>query len=157
MPTHKQLMLEAPITARGPGKADSVALQAMFPGSPALDGYGDAAAEALGNVELLGPAVNDGGHTFSTVSLDYSNAPDLDADVDAGAHNLPNAYQPNPASPGAGSMLASDVPAPPDGYGGRTEQFGSGTGSEVQPSGASATHAAHTLGQYIGGKAPGST
>ena len=157
MPTHKQTMLEAPITARGQGKADSNALQSMFPQTPALNGYKDADAQTLGNATLLGASVNDGGHTFSTVSLQYTDAPDLEADGDPGGNNLPNMYQPNPASPGEGSFLDTDVPAPPDGYGTRTEQFGSGVGTELQPKAAAAIHSAHTLGQYIKGKSAGSS
>ena len=157
MPTHKQLKLEAPITARGQGKADSVALKAMFPTTPAYNDYNDAAALALGNSSLLGPEVNDAGHTFGTVGLDYADAPNIATDVDLGPHKFPNSFQPNPGSPGAGSMLASDQPDPPADYRTETEQFGSGTGTKMNPSDSSATHAAHTIGQYIGGEAPGSS
>jgi len=150
-------MLSAPITARGKGKADSTQLKEMFPKTPAYNDYNDAAATDLGNALLLGAEVNDGGHTFSTVKLDYTDAPDLEADGDPGAHNLPNMYQPNPASPGEGSMLASDVPSPPAGYGTGTEQFGSGTGTKMQPKSSAAITAAHTLGQYIKGKGAGNT
>ena len=157
MPTHKQLMLEAPVTTRGQGTSDTNTLQTLFPKTPRLDQYGDTQATALGNTELLGPSVNDGGHTFSTVSLDYSGAPDLNSDVNTDAENLPNAYQPNPGSPGPGSMDAGDIPSAPDGYKTETVQFGSGTGTKLQPSDAAATHSAHTIGQYIQGKGPGSS
>ena len=159
MPTHKQIMMDPPITAAGKGKSNSTALKAMFPQTPYFNGdYDDAKALALGNETLLGASVNDGGHTFSTVSLQYTDAPDMST-VDTGGLKLPNPYQPNPGSPGEGSMLASDQPDPPADYGTQTEQFGSGVGTVAasSPDKTSATHASHTIGQYIQGKSAGTT
>lgn len=159
MPTHKQIMMDPPITSKGKGKSDTTSIKAMFPQTPYYNGdYDDEKALALGNETLLGASVNDGGHTFSTVSLQYTDAPDM-ASVDIGAHKLPNAYQPNPGSPGDGSMLATDQPDPPEGYNTQTEQFGSGVGTvaATSPDKTSATHASHTIGQYIQGKSAGTT
>jgi hypothetical protein len=74
----------------------------MYPGSPAYDGtYGDAQVVTKYDEVNTSP-INDGGHTFGTVNLDYSDAPDLST-VTTGGGGLPGTpYSPTPASPGPG-------------------------------------------------------
>jgi len=118
MPSHRQLLtVPAPkggnaSTGLGmfaQGSADYSALRAQFPGSPAYDGtYDDAAVVNLYNTVQTSP-VNDGGHTFGTVNIDYSDAPNL-AEVAVGGGGLPGTpYSPTPASPGPG-MNPRNIP-----------------------------------------------
>lgn len=118
MPSHRQL-LTLP-NARGggattglgvfaPGSADYAAMRAMYPGSPAYDGtYGDDQVVAKYDEVNTSP-INDGGHTFGLVNLDYSDAPDLST-VTVGGGGLPGTpYSPTPASPGPG-MNPRNIP-----------------------------------------------
>lgn len=111
MPSHRQL-LTVP-TPRGggastglgvfsKGSADYAALRAMYPGSPAYDGTYDDEKVVAKYDEVNTSPINDGGHTFGLVNLDYSDAPDL-ATVAVGGGGLPGTpYSPTPAAPGEG-------------------------------------------------------
>jgi hypothetical protein len=60
--------------------------------------------------EILTGEINDGGHTFGTVNIDYVEAPNL-ADVVVGGGGLPGSpYGPNIATPPEGQNPA-DIPA----------------------------------------------
>ena len=163
MPIHKQTMVEAIVTPGGLGgigggsTSYSARVSACFPASPIHQGQlTDEIVKQMGNEYLLDGVVNDGGHTFGEVSRDYRDAPNLD-EVNITEHNLPSPYVPNPSSPGPGSLLDSDKPAPPEGFGTtRNSQWGTGAGSELQPSNSSQTHAQHTIGSYLMGKSAGS-
>ena len=158
MATHKQLMVEVPVTERAKGKADSASLATAYPASPIHAGeINDQSIKDLAQSLLLDGIVNDGGHTFGEFNRDYVDAPVI-ADVESGGGGLPGSpYVPNPASPGPGSLNATDIPAPPDGWG--TEpgnQFGSGVGSQLEPQAASAAQSTGVLNDFALGKAPGS-
>ena len=158
MATHKQLMVEVPVTERGKGNADSASLATAFPASPIHAGeINDQSIKDLAQQLLLDGIVNDSGHTFGEFNRDYVDAPVI-ADVESGGGGLPGSpYVPNPASPGPGSLNATDIPAPPDGWGTEAgNQFGSGVGSQLEPQAASAAQSTGVLNDFALGKAPGS-
>jgi hypothetical protein len=110
----KQIMVEPPADKMtgGLGKSDITVLQKSFPGSPvyrSADRLTDqVATEQYMNI-VTNATVNDGGHTFGTVDLNYTGAPNL-ADVVVGGGGLPgSAYAPNIASPAEGQNPA-DIP-----------------------------------------------
>ena len=95
----------------GSGKSDLAVLQAAFPGSPVYSGdlTDEVATEQYMNI-VTNAEVNDGGHTFGTVDLNYTGAPNL-AEVEVGGGGLPGSpYAPNIASPPNGQNPA-DIPA----------------------------------------------
>ena len=118
MPSHRQLLTQ-PIARGGGattglgvfalGSADYTAMRAMYPGSPAYDGtYDDAHVIAKYNEVNTSP-INDGGHTFGLVNLDWAGAPDLST-VAVGGGGLPGTpYSPTPAAPGPG-MNPRNIP-----------------------------------------------
>ena len=96
------------------------------------------------------------GFCFSSVSRDYSDAPDI-RDVDTSSNNLPSGWVPNPTSPGAGSLNPADKPSPPSGFGQTpVDNWGTGVGSKLQPSESSLQHSQMEPGTYVMGKGPGS-
>ena len=158
MATHKQLMVEVPVTERAKGKADSASLATAYPASPIHAGeINDQSIKDLAQSLLLDGIVNDGGHTFGEFNRDYVDAPVI-ADVESGGGGLPGSpYVPNPTSPGPGSLNATDMPAPPDGWGTQPgNQWGSGVGSQLEPQAASASQSTAVLNDFQLGKAPGS-
>ncbi len=158
MATHKQLMVEVPVTERGKGKADTASLASAYPSSPIHGGeINDQSIKELAQALLLDGIVNDSGHTFGEFNRDYTDAPTI-AEVESGAGGLPGSpYAPNPTSPGPGSLNPSDIPAPPDNWATEPgDQFGSGVGSQLEPSQASAAQSAAVLNDFQLGKAPGS-
>lgn len=118
MSSHRQLLTQ-PIPHGGGastglgifalGSADYAAMRAMYPGSPAYDGtYDDDHVVAKYNEVNTSP-INDGGHTFGLVNLNFSDAPDLST-VAVGGGGLPGTpYGPTPASPGPG-MNPRNIP-----------------------------------------------
>ena len=162
MPSHKQIMVEAKVTPGGKGgfgkgsSSYSERVAAAFPASPIHQGIlTDDILKDMGNKLLLDGVVNDEGYHYGEFSRDYSGAPNLE-DVDLAEHNLPSPYVPNPASPGPGSINDSDKPAPPEGFGQvRNQNFGTGEGSELQPSKSSGIHSGHKIGDYLKGRAAG--
>jgi hypothetical protein len=81
----------------------------MYPGSPAYDGSYDDAHVIAKYEEVNTSPINDGGHTFGLVNLDYADAPDLSTVV-VGGGGLPGTpYSPTPASPGPG-MNPRNIP-----------------------------------------------
>jgi len=157
MPTHRQRTVDIVPTPRslggGHSTSDSAQIAEMFPASPIH--AGDVTVEerrSLFQRDVLNAVINDGGHTFGTVSTDYVLAPDMSS-VDTRALNIPSPYVPNPVSPGPGSQNDSDKGAPPAGFGvSPTETYGSGVGSRLTPKAASERTARQTLGEYILGK-----
>jgi len=156
MPTHKQVTVEAPVTERFMGRSDMNGLKQCFAASPIYteELTDNERREAWQTMVLNGP-INDGGHTFGVYEPNYLGAPDPAAEVETGGGGLPaSAFVPNPASPGPGSINASDQPAPPDGFGQTpADTWGSGVGSQLSPKKSSERISAHTLGEYILGKA----
>lgn len=158
MATHKQLMVEVPVTERGSGKADTASLASAYPASPIHAGeINDQSIKELAQTLLLDGIVNDSGHTFGEFNRDYIDAPTI-ADVESGAGGLPGSpFAPNPSSPGPGSLNPTDMPAPPDGWAQEPgDQFGTGVGSQLEPSQASASQSTAALNDFQLGKAPGS-
>ena len=87
MPTHRQVMVEVPVTTRGFGNSGSAGVSSCFPQSP-IGPNGDYNADddikALAQQLLLDGVVNDAGHTYGEFNRDYIDAPVI-ADVDTGA------------------------------------------------------------------------
>jgi hypothetical protein len=113
MPARRQIMVEPPADRMtgGSGKSNLAVLQAAFPGSPVYSGdlTDDVAKNQYMNI-VTDATVNDGGHTFGTVDLNYTGAPNM-ADVEVGGGGLPGSpYAPNIASPPTGQNPA-DIPA----------------------------------------------
>ena len=155
MPTHSYGTINRvdSTTSYGMGTSDSARISAAFPGTPSITADN---LKALFQLEVLDGEVKNG-FCFDSVDRDYVDAPDIDA-VDVGKHNLPSGYVPNPASPGAGSFNPADQPTPPDGFGkDRTDNWGTGVGSQLQPSQSSAVHSSMNAGDYALGKGPGTT
>lgn len=108
MPTHRQLIVQVPPTARGMGRADTANLQKTFPASPISNGeLTDEKVIEDGKKQLIDGKVNDGGHTFGEFDRDYPDAPNLN-DVEVGGGGLPGSpFAPNIASPAEGMNPAS--------------------------------------------------
>lgn len=118
MPSHKQIKVEPPVRTFGLGSSDTRDLQIIYPGSPVYSGeYKDAQVEAISQ-EFQDGLVNDGGHTFGSVNLDYGpstsnpeGAPDL-ADVEVGGAGLPGSpYAPNIAAAPEDPHNPRNIPA----------------------------------------------
>jgi len=107
----KQIMVEPPVRTRGNGSSDTANLRVLYPGSPVYRGeLTDEIATDQYMDEILSGEINDGGHTFGTVDIDYRGAPNL-ADVVVGGGGLPGSpYGPNIATPPEGQNPA-DIPA----------------------------------------------
>jgi hypothetical protein len=157
MATHKQLMVEVPVTQRGAGSSDTASLVSAYGASPIHAGeINDQSIKELAQQLLLDGIVNDSGHTFGEFNRDYVDAPVI-ADVDVAGKNLASPYVPNPSSPGPGSLNAADIPAPPAGFGQTPgDQWGTGVGSQLSPNQSSSSQSAGELNDFQLGKAPGS-
>lgn len=109
----RQIMVQPPADRMtgGAGHSDIIVLQNSFPGSPVYSGEinDNTVTDTYMNI-VTNATVNDGGHTFGTVDLNYTGAPNL-ADVEVGGAGLPGSpYAPNIASPPEGQNPA-DIPA----------------------------------------------
>ncbi len=158
MPTHKQTTVEPVATARDLGRSDSAMMKSAFPASPIH--LGEITAESIQKQyqeQVIDGVVNDGGHTFGEISLDYTDSPDLN-EVETGGGGLPaTPYLPNPVSPGPGSLNPADQAEAPDGFGDREpNQYGEGVGSQLQPKTSSEQQSRGKLGDYVLGKSWGS-
>jgi hypothetical protein len=157
MPTHRQRTVDIVPTPGSLGgrysTSDSAQISEIFPASPIHNGTVTVEERRKFFMDnVLSAVINDGGHTFGTVSTDYVLAPDM-ASVDLRTHNLPSAYAPNPVSPGPGSQNDSDKGPPPEGFAQNpSETYGSGVGSRLTPKSSSERTARQTLGDYIFGK-----
>lgn len=148
---HHQLVVDVPVTVRGAGSSDSADLLEAFPASP-MATMSDADVEDFFVNTVLaqatGGVVDDEGHTFGTVRIDYSDAPNVQDDVVTGAGGLPgNPHAPNIVSPGDGvdpaSLPAGDeVTLRAKGAGGPFPGYAGGS----NPSATSATVAPLTIG-----------
>lgn len=160
MPTHRQTIVETPVTvtSMGPGlsSTSTANLNLSFPASPMYTGYNDAAVKDAFTALVLDPVVNDGGHTFGEFRRDFAGAPDLST-VAVGGGGLPGTpYAPNIASPGPGSnprnIPASGATATLNSPHGGGSFNGDGLTSPSATSTRIATQA-RTLGSYIFGAA----
>lgn len=159
MPSHTQQTVEYLITVRDMGSSDSTSIKEAFPASPIHSGEMTVdSIRAQFQDEVIDGTVNDAGHTFGTVSRDYSGAPDLNQ-VETGAGGLPaSPYVPNPVSPGPGSINATDQGEAPAGFGENPSNVpGSGVGSQLQPKNSSEAQSGGTLGDFVMGKAWGTS
>ena len=159
MPTHTQQTVEHLTTVRDMGSSDSASIKSAFPASPIHSGEMTAEkVKAQFQEEVIDGTVNDGGHTFGTFSRDYTDAPDL-AEVKTGGGGLPaSPHVPNPTSPGPGSLNATDQADTPEGFGQNpSATWGSGVGSQLGPKTSSEQQSAGRLGDFIMGKAWGSS
>ena len=153
MPTHTQGTVEPKVTTRQLGKSATNDLKSAYSTSPV---YNDMTPDSIRQQfqdEVLDGVINDDGHTFGTFDTNFSDAPNL-ADVETGGGGLPaSPYVPNPSSPGEGSMNPTDQPEAPAGFGETpSAQWGSGVGSQLQPSAASEKISSQKLGDYVMGK-----
>ena len=159
MPTHTQTIVETVPTEAAKGSTSTTTVQACFPASPIYTGeMTDDSVKAQYEELVLAGEVNDGGHTFGKFNRNYIDAPNI-ADVEWGGGGLPGSpYAPNPVSPGPGSMNASEQGEPPEGWAQKPPaQWGTGVGSQLQPSESSKQQSGGTLGDYALGKAWGTS
>lgn len=107
MPTHRQWIVETPVTTRANGTSDYEGRVKSYPASPFYNGELSDNGVKEQFIELVqGPTVNDGGHTFGEHNRDYINAPNFE-EVETGGGGLPGApWAPNVASP-----VVSDDPS----------------------------------------------
>ena len=162
MATHKQFLVEVPVTTRGMGFADTVTINACFPASPIHAAeINDQSIKEQAQMLIMDGIVNDGGHTFGEFNRDYGaagpeGAPVI-ADVDIGAYNIPSPFVPNPTSPGPGSMNPADKPAAPeaDHLVNPGDQWGSGVGSALDVKASSDTQSTGAYNDFQLGHAPG--
>jgi hypothetical protein len=148
MANHRQITVEPDENQTASGsKANRAALKSMFAGAPYHSDYTKEAVKDLCQALLLDGEVNDMGHTFGSVSRDYTDAPDY-GDVEIGGAGLPaSAWVPNPASPTDGVNNPGSIPAPPDGYGQTpADNWGNGVGSQLSPKSSAAAISAQKIG-----------
>ena len=133
--------------ARGMGKSDTATLTSLFATSPIyLGDVSDSTQEDEYNA-VLNEVINDAGHTFGTFNPNYGDAPEIASVEGSDAGGPANGFQPNPSSPGEGNGVdPSKMPAPPDGYNTRTGQYGTGVGSNLEPSASSEAQSTRALG-----------
>jgi hypothetical protein len=100
MPTARQLIVEYPARTFGRGSSDSIAARSCFPNSPIYTMSDDQVRRQYESPpELVDGRLNDGGHTFGSVSRYYADAPDITR-TPTGGGGLPGTpYSPNIASP----------------------------------------------------------
>jgi hypothetical protein len=116
----------------------------------ALNGNGGP-GDKIPNIGVTNGIVNDGGHMFGSVNLNFGLSPDLNT-VAVGGEGLPaSPYVPNLTSPGPGSTNPNDqreyagvLPEKNDNYG-----FGLGA---VSPAETSPKVASQTIGSYLMGR-----
>ncbi len=155
----------------GLSTSDTANLAASFPASPLHtiaqltdDGTKDATANPMMGwyqTNVLDAVINDGGHTFGEVSMQFDGAgqtplPPALGEAPTGAGGLPaSAWVPNPVSPGPGSVNPADMGEPPADYGQvPNDTPGTGVGSQLGVLESSAQQNSATLGSYGLGTSP---
>jgi len=151
----------------GKGQRNQKNISAAFPESPINTDYTNTDAiktavdvdgkDAGGIVSGAASVVNDAGvWGFSTVSLEFADAPDL-GEVETGGGGLPaTPFVPNITSPGEGN--ANNPLAMPEYTGDpipKNSGYGSGLGSTASPSKTSPNIGKVTVGSYISGRSYG--
>ena len=157
----KQSMVDTTPTERSLGTVDggstasTAAMQAAYPGSPIYSGkISDSSLLEYYQKLMANTELNDGGHMFGTVNLDYSGAPNL-RKVETGGGGLPGTpYIPNVSSPGEGTTDPTKLPDPPKDLGVNASDgtYGLG-GSLTEPSKKSKEIASNKIGSYVMGSA----
>ena len=155
----------------GLSTSDTETIRASFPASPLMaidqltdNGTKDATANpmmAWYQTNVLDGVINDGGHTFGEVSMNFSEtlatpAPPALGEAETGAGGLPaSAWVPNPVSPGPGSVNPADQGEPPPDFGTvPNDTPGTGVGSQLGVVDSSAQQSTATLGSYGLGSSP---
>ena len=156
----------------GLSTSDTETIKACFPNSPLGtidqlkdDGTKDSSANPMMKwyqTNVLDAVINDGGHTFGEVSMDFSSskatpAPPSLGEAETGGGGLPaSAWVPNPVAPGAGSVNPADqVAIDIEGFGETpSDTPGTGVGSQLGVKDSSAQQDTATLGSYGLGKSP---
>ena len=108
----KQIMVNPPAAGAvgGLGRSNLSIMQKAYPGSPVYKGeLSDEIATAAYMREVTNATLDDGGHTFGVVSLNYQDAPDITAVVTGGGGLPGHPHAPNIASPPTGQNPA-DIP-----------------------------------------------
>jgi hypothetical protein len=119
-------------------------------GISALNGNGGP-GDKIPNIGVTNGIVNDGGHMFGSFDLNFGSTPDLNT-VETGGEGLPaSPYVPNPASPGPGSVNASDQPEYVGALPAGGKAFGVGLGA-TSPSLTSPKISGQTIGSYLMGR-----
>jgi hypothetical protein len=165
MATFPQTIVETKDSSRGLGHRSKSTLQQMFPGSPIHSGEidNDFVKKQAEMLLLQGVVASSGGDWGFNPAFDrdFTDAPDIPADVTAGGGGgePATAWVPNPSSPGEGSVSPTDMPAPPSdmrgGPDGPSNPFpASGGGATTNPSDTSLAISTKqdkilTVGQYI--------
>lgn len=167
MPTHKQgtVIPMGPPGEGGLGKRNDTNLKASFSKSPLFGDYNEDAVLNIGVSSLNGAGgkgdkatgvkdgiVNDSGHTFGTLDLNYTSSPSMN-NVETGGGGLPaSPYIPNPTSPGPGSVFPNDQ----DAFTGELPvagvEFGTGLGGLAAPADTAKGISSQTIGSYISGR-----
>ncbi len=154
----------------GLSTSNTESLTACFPASPLGqidqlkdDGTKDASANPMMKwyqENVLDAVINDGGHTFGEVSMNFSStlaspAPPALGVVDVEGPAPASAWVPNPTSPGPGSINPADKPDAPAGFGTvPSDTPGVGVGSQLGVEDSSAQQDTATLGSYGLGSSP---
>ena len=155
----------------GLSTSNTETLKACFPASPLGqidqlkdDGTKDATANPMMKwyqTNVLDAVINDGGHTFGEVSMNFSStnatpAPPALGEADTGGAGKPaSAWVPNPVAPGPGSINPADQAEAPEGFGTvPNDTPGTGVGSQLGVVDSSSQQDSATLGSYGLGKSP---
>jgi len=161
MAGRKQLMVQPPVRTYGLGSSSTADTNVLYPGSPVYSGeINDDTVTATYMDLVMSGEINDGGHTFGTVDIDYRAAPDMN-EVVTGGGGLPGTpYAPNIA-------VAPEDPHNPAGIpeagaeaterlrgGGGAFQNPPGTGNNLSPNpkDTSAAISTQKIGELILGK-----
>jgi hypothetical protein len=161
MAGRRQLMVQPPVRTYGLGSTSTADLYAIYPGSPVYSGEinDETVTETFMNVVMSGE-INDGGHTFGSVNIDYQAAPDLN-EVETGGGGLPaTPYAPNvavapedPHNPAGIPAEGAEATARLRGGGGAfTAAPGTGGNVAANPKDTSTAISQLRIGEYILGK-----
>lgn len=122
-------------------------------GLSALNGAGGP-GDDIPEIGVADGIINDGGYTFGSFNLNYSDAPAF-TDVTVGAGDLPaSAWIPNLTSPGEGNGIdpSSKPEFPVENLPAAGIEFGNGIGSVTEPAITSAGISGQKIGSYIMGR-----
>lgn len=161
MAGRKQLVVQPPVRTYGLGSTSTADLYALYPASPVYSGeLTDEVAEKIFLDLVKSGEINDGGHTFGTVNIDYQTAPDLNT-VETGGGGLPGTpYSPNvavapedPHNPAGIPAAGAEATANLRGGGGAFNSVpGTGNNITANPKDTSAVVSSQKIGDLILGK-----
>jgi hypothetical protein len=169
MPSHKQATVVAfgPPGTGGLGHRTDVNLKAAFKYSPLYAEYSEVAVlnagisslngnggagDSIPNIGVADGVVNDGGHTFGSYDLNYSDAPNQD-EVTVGGGGLPaSGYIPNLSSTVPGDISPTQQPVFAGTLPDAGVEYGVGLGGLARPSETTVNVASQKIGSYIKGR-----